>query len=79
MAMRSIGNRSRRPIVVSNELNTCPAIDVPRARSINPVTHTDWEGNGVEPDVPVSAKDALKKAVEMATRKLEGAHQHERR
>jgi retinol-binding protein 3 len=34
-------------------------IGVPFARAINPVTHTNWEGTGVEPDVKVPAKDAL--------------------
>lgn len=34
-------------------------IRVPFARAINPVTHTNWEGVGVEPDVKVPAKDAL--------------------
>jgi hypothetical protein len=32
---------------------------VPNGRSINPVTHTDWEGVGVTPDVKTSAKNAL--------------------
>ncbi len=32
---------------------------VPNGRSINPVTHTDWEGVGVVPDVKTSAKNAL--------------------
>jgi hypothetical protein len=34
-------------------------IGVPFARAINPVTHTNWEGVGVEPDVKVAAGDAL--------------------
>jgi C-terminal processing protease CtpA/Prc len=33
-------------------------ITVPNARSINPVTGTNWEGTGVEPDVPVPAEQA---------------------
>jgi hypothetical protein len=32
---------------------------VPSGRPISPVTHTDWEGVGVVPDVPVSADKAL--------------------
>ena len=35
---------------------------VPSGRPINPVTHTDWEGVGVVPDVAVSADDALEVA-----------------
>jgi retinol-binding protein 3 len=34
-------------------------ISVPFARPVNPVTHTNWEGVGVEPDVKVQASDAL--------------------
>ena len=44
---------------------------IPFARAINPITKTDWEGVGVEPDVKVDAKDALEKAVEMVK---EGSH-----
>lgn len=32
---------------------------VPFARSVNPVTKTNWEGTGVKPDVAVPADDAL--------------------
>lgn len=34
-------------------------VGVPFARSINPVTKTNWEGTGVKPDVPVPADQAL--------------------
>jgi pimeloyl-ACP methyl ester carboxylesterase len=37
-------------------------IGVPFARAINPVTHTNWEGTGVEPDVKVAVAEALAKA-----------------
>lgn len=40
-------------------------IGVPFARAINPVTHTNWEGVGVEPDVKVPAGDALKTALRL--------------
>jgi len=46
------------------------SIGVPFARAINPVTHGDWEGKGVEPDVKVSAADALATAEKLATDKL---------
>jgi retinol-binding protein 3 len=42
---------------------------IPFARSINPVTKTDWEGVGVKPDVPVDADQALLTAHLMALRK----------
>jgi retinol-binding protein 3 len=45
-------------------------IGVPFARAINPVTHTNWEGTGVEPDVKVPAADALSKAKSLAAEKL---------
>ncbi|CAN5881266.1 hypothetical protein BH11GEM2_BH11GEM2_37080 [soil metagenome] len=40
-------------------------IRVPFARSISPVTHTNWEGTGVVPDVKVSASAALETAREL--------------
>jgi len=46
------------------------AIGVPFARAINPVTHPNWEGTGVEPDVKVSAADALTTAKKLAAEKL---------
>ncbi len=46
-------------------------IGVPFARAINPVSKTDWEGKGVEPDVKVKAADALAKAQALADSKLQ--------
>jgi hypothetical protein len=45
-------------------------IGVPFGRPINPVTKGDWEGKGVEPDVKVSAVDALTAAEKLAAEKL---------
>ncbi|MGA7314356.1 MAG: S41 family peptidase [Silvibacterium sp.] len=45
-------------------------IGVPFAHPINPVTKGDWEGTGVEPDVKVSAADALTTAEKLAADKL---------
>lgn len=42
-------------------------ITVPTARSINPVTGTNWEGVGVEPDVPVPADEAFDVAYRLAS------------
>jgi len=42
-------------------------IGVPFARAVNPVTRTNWEGTGVEPDVKVSASAALEEAIKLAT------------
>ena len=46
------------------------SIGVPFARAINPITHTNWEGTGVEPDVKVPAADALTTAKKLAAEKL---------
>jgi len=45
-------------------------IGVPFARAINPISKTNWEGVGVEPDVKVSAADALSTAQKLAADKL---------
>ena len=37
-------------------------VNIPTARAINPVTHTNWEHVGVKPDVEVPAVDAQKTA-----------------
>lgn len=41
-------------------------ITVPVARSINPITGTNWEGTGVEPDVAVPADQAMDVAYRQA-------------
>ena len=43
-------------------------IYVPGVRVINPISKTNWEGTGVEPDVKVKAADALATAVKLAER-----------
>lgn len=49
-------------------LSRTMAISVPFARSVNPVTGTNWEGTGVVPDVSVAAAEALDVAYGMALR-----------
>jgi hypothetical protein len=44
-------------------------IGVPFARAINPISKTNWEGTGVEPDVKVSAAEALETAKKLAAKK----------
>ena len=46
-------------------------IRVPGMRVVNPISKTNWEGTGVEPDVKVSAADALKTAQKLAEQKLQ--------
>jgi C-terminal processing protease CtpA/Prc len=41
-------------------------IRVPFGRFINPITNTDWEGTGVEPDIKAAASDALEEALKQA-------------
>lgn len=41
-------------------------MEVPFGRFVNPVTGTDWEGTGVEPDVKVPAAEALSEALKRA-------------
>jgi C-terminal processing protease CtpA/Prc len=40
-------------------LNPHFAVFIPSGRSISPITHTDWEGTGVIPDISVPADKAL--------------------
>lgn len=37
---------------------------IPWGRAENPITKTNWEGRGVQPDVPISAQNALKFALQ---------------
>lgn len=45
-------------------------INIPYAQMINPVSGTDWEGVGVQPDVRVPEGDALDTARRLATARL---------
>lgn len=45
-------------------------IGLPTARAINPITRTNWEGTGVQPDVEVPADLALKTAQLIAVKKF---------
>jgi len=55
--------------VSGNRIDEHFMIGVPFARAINPITHTNWEGVGVEPDVKVPAADALATAQKMIREK----------
>jgi len=48
-------------------------IGVPFARAVNPISKTNWEGTGVEPDVKVAAADALDTAKKMAADAIKAA------
>jgi hypothetical protein len=51
--------------VAGQRINEHFIIGVPFARAINPITKTNWEGTGVEPDVKVPASDALTTALKL--------------
>jgi len=46
------------------------SVTVPTGRSISPITNTDWEGTGVEPDVKVAAAEALDVALKLAAQEI---------
>jgi retinol-binding protein 3 len=45
-------------------------VGVPFARAVNPISKTNWEGTGVEPDVSVPAAEALDVAKKLAAEQL---------
>ncbi|MGW7414756.1 S41 family peptidase [Streptomyces sp. NPDC054863] len=45
---------------------------VPTGRAVNPVSGTNWEGTGVQPDVPCAAADSLDRAHALALARLTG-------
>jgi hypothetical protein len=46
-------------------------IRVPGVKVVNPISNTNWEGTGVEPDVKVRSAEALKTARKLAEKKLQ--------
>lgn len=52
-------------------LNANFSMFVPDGRAINPITNTNWEGVGVEPDIKVPADDALRTAQVLALKKIQ--------
>jgi len=48
-------------------------MNVPAGRSINAVTHTDWEGTGVVPDVRISESKSLERAQLIVVERLVAA------
>ena len=47
---------------------------IPEQKVINPFGKADWEGVGVEPDVKVSADDALETAEKLAVARVTTNH-----
>ncbi|HEX8148319.1 MAG TPA: S41 family peptidase [Pyrinomonadaceae bacterium] len=52
-----------------NRLGAHFGVFIPTGRAVSPVTRTNWEGTGVEPDVKVPADQALRTAQVLALRK----------
>ena len=46
------------------------AVFVSRGAPENPITHANWEGRGVQPDVAVASADALPRAQDLALQRL---------
>jgi hypothetical protein len=57
--------------VIGRPIDDHFVIVVPFARSINPISRTNWEGTGVEPDVPAKASEALDVATKLAADKTQ--------
>lgn len=51
-------------------INSRFVLSLPEGRSINPVTGRDWQGVGVQPDVPAASDDALSVAVGLALKEI---------
>ncbi|MFF8380661.1 S41 family peptidase [Streptomyces sp. NPDC015661] len=45
---------------------------IPVGRAVNPVSGTNWEGTGVQPDIPCAAADSLDRAHSLALARLAG-------
>ena len=60
------GAHDNRFVILSDRFE----MSLPFARAINPVTKTNWEGAGVEPDVKIPQDKALGTAQVMASRRL---------
>jgi hypothetical protein len=56
------------------------SMSLPYGRAINPITGTNWEGTGIEPDIEVPESEALQTAhLEAVTKLAKGAADEERK
>ncbi len=60
------GAHGTRPVTIGKYFMA----SIPFSYGINSVTHTDWEGKGVQPDVKVPAEQALLTAQVMAIQSI---------
>jgi len=54
-----------------HRINDRFVVGVPFQRAMNPITRTNWEGVGVEPDVKAQAEAALDKALQLARKAID--------
>ena len=64
---------AERTPVSSHRIDDHFMIGVPFAKAVNPISKTNWEGTGVDPDVKVAAADALDAAKKMAADEIKAA------
>ena len=57
--------------VMGKRVNDRVVVRVPYMRANNPISKTNWEGTGVEPDVKCKADEALDTAIELAKQAIE--------
>ena len=50
---------------------------IPNGQTRSPITHTNWEGTGVEPDVVTNASEALIVAYKLALKDAKGSVESE--
>jgi Peptidase family S41/N-terminal domain of Peptidase_S41 in eukaryotic IRBP len=67
-----VGERTRGGAHPRNGWTVHPHLEaaIPVGRAINPVSGTNWEGTGVQPDIPCAAADSLDRAHTMALARL---------
>jgi hypothetical protein len=67
-----VGERTRGGAHPRNGWTVHPHLEaaIPVGRAINPVSGTNWEGTGVQPDIPCAAADSLDRAHAMALARL---------
>ena len=61
-ALRGDANSSTGEIALGYGLSVL----IPNGQTRSPITHTNWEGTGVEPDVATTTRDALVAAYKLA-------------
>ncbi|MFD6186694.1 S41 family peptidase [Streptomyces goshikiensis] len=69
-----VGERTRGGAHPCNGWTVHPHLEatIPVGRAVNPVSGANWEGTGVQPDVPCAAADSLARAHALALARLAG-------